>query len=275
MNLDLLIRTALEEDIGTGDITTEALSEKDRPSTAILETKQDLVVSGLDIFARVFELFDPSVKMEIGCKEGDSVRAKTRLAVVRGKAASLLTCERTALNFLQHLCGIATAVAGVVAKLQGSGVKLLDTRKTIPGWRALQKRAVKTGGGVNHRMGLFDRYMIKNNHVDLAGSVTQAIEQVLAHNSHAKQKKKIVVEVRDEKELKEALQQPIDMILLDNFTPDQIRKVLPLKTGNILFEASGGITPETVGQYAIPGLDFISIGALTHSAKAADIHLVF
>lgn len=271
MDIDQLIDESLKEDIGSGDVTTEALKNKDLLSTAILEAQQPITLFGLDIFCRVFERFDCGIKIERHCRDGERVTSQKKLATLRGKAATLLSCERVALNFIQHLSGVATATSHVVEKLKGTGVQLLDTRKTIPGWRVLQKQAVAAGGGINHRMGLFDRYMIKNNHIDLAGSISGAIEQVLKHR---RDNKKIVVEVRSRKELEEALRFPIDMVLLDNFTTKNIREVLPLKREGVFFEVSGGITPENVVDFAIPGVDFLSIGALTHSAKAADIHLV-
>lgn len=199
-----------------------------------------------------------------------SVKKGEIIARLEGNARAILSGERVALNFLQRLSGIATLTRRYVKKIAKTKTKIYDTRKTTPGWRLLEKYAVRMGGGVNHRMGLYDRYLIKNNHVDTAGSVSQSIERVLRR----RKKIPLEVEVRNLKELKEALHYPVDLILLDNFSPAQIRQAIRYKKRGVIFEASGGMNLENIKSYAKLGIDYISVGRLTHSACAADIHLI-
>ncbi|OGQ04433.1 MAG: nicotinate-nucleotide diphosphorylase (carboxylating) [Deltaproteobacteria bacterium RIFCSPLOWO2_12_FULL_44_12] len=270
MDLKTIIEQALEEDINGGDITTECIVDPNVQTTAKIIAKQNLVVAGLDVAHKVFLHLDPNCEWVAAKKDGDEVLNNEILAKIKGKSASLLKGERVALNFLQHLSGIATLTRQFVDAVQGTKAKILDTRKTLPLWRALEKYAVRMGGGNNHRLGLFDRYLIKNNHIQIAGSVSKAIEKIL------KKKKSdtlLEVEVRNFEELKEALNYPLDIILLDNFTPKQVKEAITTAKGKVKFEVSGGINLDNVAQYAATGVDFISSGALTHSAPAADLHL--
>lgn len=266
----LLIQYALAEDIGTGDITTEATVHRDEAATAVIASKEPLVVSGLDVAKHVFKAIDPTLKWTSKKKNGDRCKKGTALAQVRGSAASMLTAERTALNFLQHLSGIATLTSKFVDAVKGTGVKITDTRKTIPGLRELEKQAVLDGGGTNHRMGLYDRYLIKNNHIDMAGGVENAIQRTLEHR---KEYTLIEVEVRTKKELEQALTKAVDIVMLDNWPLDEIDDAIKLISHRACVELSGGITLENIGDYVRAGIDFISVGALTHSAKAADINM--
>ena len=265
-----LIRQALTEDIGTGDITTDATVRTDEVATAVITCKEDLVVSGLDIAKHVFKAVDPTLKWTSKKKDGDTCKAGKKLAQVQGSASALLTAERTALNFLQHLSGIATLTNKFVKTVDGTEAKITDTRKTIPGLRELEKKAVLDGGGTNHRMGLYDRYLIKNNHIDMAGGVAKAIQRSLEHR---KEYTLIEVEVRNDEELEEALTKKIDIVMLDNWSVDKIDDAVKKVSGRARIELSGGITLENVKDYAKKGVDFISVGALTHSAKAADINM--
>lgn len=275
------VREALREDIGSGDITTQAIVPRAQTASAKIVAKQDLVLAGLAAAKEIFQRLDRKIKWKALKKEGDFVRKGTVLATIAGRAAAILTAERTALNFLQHLCGIATLTRQYVKALAKTKTKIYDTRKTTPGWRLLEKYAVRLGGGVNHRLGLYDRYLIKNNHVDQAGGIARAIEKVLRHRRRQSKKAAVEVEVRNLKELKEALQFPIDLVLLDNFSPAQIRRALKLhrtlkpQRRGVIFEASGGMNLKNIRRYAQPGIDFISVGKLTHSAPAVDIHLIF
>lgn len=278
MELKLFIKQAIEEDIGEGDITTDTIVDPQAKTKANIVAKQPLVLAGLDIARKVFLHLDPESKWEIFKKDGEEVRQGEVIAVVFSKTHAILKAERVALNFLQRLSGIATLTREFVEKVEGTKTRILDTRKTTPGLRALEKYAVQMGGANNHRLGLFDRYLIKDNHIAATGSVSKAIEAVLAKRKNGLL---VEIEVRNFDELKEALKYPIDIILLDNFSPPQIREALTLKKrcgelvepGKIKFEASGGINLQNVRAYAETGVDFISIGALTHSAPAVDLSL--
>ena len=272
-----LIQLALDEDIGTGDITTDAVVSPNTKAFAEIKAKQNLVLAGLKIAQAVFEKLDSRCKWHSKFKEGDFVKKGMCIAQLEGKASAILKGERTALNILQHLSGIATLTKEFVDAVKGTGAKILDTRKTLPGLRELEKHAVKMGGGHNHRMGLFDRYLIKNNHIDLVGGMEKAIKKVLsARGGSASGGKNMLVEVevRNFEELKTALKYPIDILLLDNFEPEAVKGAMRLAHGKVKFEVSGGITLDNVRLYAATGVDFISVGSLTHSAPAADIHLV-
>ncbi len=271
MELKKFILQALGEDLGTEDVTTEAiLSSQDQAEANIL-AKQTLVVAGLDVAKKVFEFLDSDCKWKSVKKDGEVLKNGDVIATVEGKARAILKGERTALNFLQRLSGIATLTRQFVEKVEGTRARILDTRKTTPGLRALEKYAVQMGRANNHRIGLFDRYLIKDNHIAVAGSVSKAIETVLAKKKNGLL---MEVEVKNFDELNEALKFPVDIILLDNFSVPQVKEALTLKKGRIKFEASGGINLQNVRDYAETGVDFISIGALTHSAPAVDISLV-
>jgi nicotinate-nucleotide pyrophosphorylase (carboxylating) len=268
--IDTLIDIALEEDIGTGDVTTEATIDKEMKCHALVGAKEELVVSGLDIARRVFEKFDPSLKWHALKKDGDLCVSGDVLAELDGSAASFLTAERTALNFVRHLSGVATFTQKFVKAVEGTGVKIIETRKTLPGLRVLEKQAVLHGGGDNHRMGLYDRYLIKNNHIDIVGNVTAAIKMVKKHNT---KNYLIEIEVRHKQELETALEEGVDIIMLDNWRYDRIDMAIKLIAGRAKIELSGGITLDTIKHFARQGIDYISIGALTHSAPSADINL--
>jgi nicotinate-nucleotide pyrophosphorylase (carboxylating) len=269
-HLDRLIELALEEDIGGGDVTTQALIPPDLRGEAHIRAKQDLVLAGLPVAARVFQKLDLSLIFEPQVEEGAEATPGTVLACLRGPVAAILTGERPALNFLQRLCGIATFTRQMVRLIAGSQVALVDTRKTTPGWRALEKYAVRLGGARNHRAGLFDGVLIKNNHIAAAGSITQAVKQARAQAHHLL---KIEVEVPDLAGLKEALAAGADVIMLDNMDEAAMAEAVKITAGRAWLEASGSMRAERLAKVAATGVNFISMGALTHSAPAADIHL--
>lgn len=271
MELKKFITQVLEEDLGSGDVTTATLISSEAQVTANIIAKQPMVLAGLDVAKKVFEYLDSDVEWNPKKKDGEMLKNGEVIAIAEGSARAILKGERVALNFLQRLSGIATLTRQFVDKVEGTKARILDTRKTTPGLRSLEKYAVQMGGGNNHRLGLFDRYLIKDNHIAAVGSVSKAIEAVL---SDKKNGLLMEVEVKNFEELKEALKYPIDIILLDNFSVSQVKEALTLKKGKIKFEASGGITLNNVLDYAKTGVDFISIGALTHSAPAVDISLV-
>jgi nicotinate-nucleotide pyrophosphorylase (carboxylating) len=267
---DFLVKLALAEDVGRGDITTLAVVAKGQKAKAVITAKEDGVVAGLFVAADVFRHVEPRIKFSPKVKDGAAVKKGKVIATLTGSARGIVTGERVALNFLQHLSGIATATDKLVSRVasRGSRVKILDTRKTIPGLRALEKYAVKMGGGVNHRLGLYDAILIKDNHIKLAGSLEKAVELVKGSG------KSIEVEAGSLNEVERALAVGVDRILLDNMSPKTLRAAVKLcKKAGIKTEASGGINLNNVAAVAKIGVDFISIGALTHSAKALDINL--
>ena len=268
--LDLVDR-ALAEDVGSGDVTTEATVAADARGTATITQKAAGVISGLDAAELVFRRLDPGCTIERG-PEGEWREAGAVVMRVQGRARALLTGERTALNFLQRLSGVATRTAQVVAAVRRADGRatILDTRKTTPGMRGLEKAAVVAGGGTNHREGLFDAILIKENHIALAGGVAEAVGRA----KRARPDLHVEVEVRDEAELDAALAAGAERVLLDNMTPEQVASAVARVGGRAKVEASGGVTPETVVVYAtINGLDYVSLGALTHSAPALDLSL--
>ena len=267
---ELLIDLALEEDLGLGDLTSRALFPAGHRSRGWIEARQDLVVCGVDIAARVFARVDPALRVRPRAADGDRLRAGARVLEVAGPTAALLAAERTALNFLQRLSGIATHVRAHVDLLQGTGVRLADTRKTIPGWRALEKHAVRCGGGANHRASLGEHVLIKDNHLAAAGSLRRAVARARAAAPHLS---RIEVEVTTLAGVRAALAAGAEVILLDNFPPDRVRAATALIAGRARVEVSGGVRRETLRAYAVPGVDVISVGALTHSAPAADLSL--
>ena len=270
-HLKQLIQFALEEDLKNGDITTEALVDSSRSGEGILRAKQDLVVAGGEVAKQVFAALDPKIQWESTVPDGKSICNGETIAMCKAPVSILLKGERTALNFLQRLCGIATLTRKFIEKVEGTRVKILDTRKTTPGWRELERYAVRMGGGHNHRLGLFDRYLIKNNHIAITGSLSKAVEKIIQNR---KKDFLVEVEVRTLKELQEALPFPIDIVMLDNFKLEDISKTVNQARGKVKLEVSGNVSLEDVRAYAETGVDFISIGALTHSAPAADIHMV-
>jgi len=266
-----LIKIALDEDIGTGDITSQATLSPGQKAEAKLIAKQDLIVCGQWVFEKTFQLLDPTISVDFKVDEGDFVQEGKVIANIEGPLAPLLSAERTALNFMQRMSGIATLTHTFVQLIKHTNTNILDTRKTLPAFRILDKHAVKTGGGVNHRMGLFDMAMIKDNHIAGAGSITKAVAGM--HDRYG-DKYKIEVEVKNLTELKEALNLSIDRIMLDNMSIEEMTEAVKITAGKIKLEASGTVSLETVKAIAETGVDHISIGALTHSIKAADLSLL-
>jgi nicotinate-nucleotide pyrophosphorylase (carboxylating) len=263
-----LVRRALSEDVGSGDITTSAIVPEQLQAQAVVLARSSCVVAGLDIAAAVFRLLDARVRMEVLAPDGTLCQPDQEIAVFTGSARALLTGERTALNFLQRLSGIATITRSYV-EAAGSRVTILDTRKTTPGLRALEKYAVRCGGGTNHRFGLFDAILIKDNHIRVAGSVAEAVRRVRASSDQMP----IEVEAQSLPEVHEAIEAGADTIMLDNLSVDDIRTAIDRIAGRARVEISGGVSLETLPALADLGADVISVGALTHSARAADISL--
>jgi nicotinate-nucleotide pyrophosphorylase (carboxylating) len=273
MNLTLLhseMLGMLREDIGSGDITAHATVSSSARASAQYRSKQPLIVAGIPVVQEMVKLADPQLEFKALTTEGASVAAGTGLAEIRGSARSILTVERTSLNILQRMCGIATLTRRYVERVEGTHTRIIDTRKTGPGLRVFDKYAVTCGGGMNHRMGLFDGVLIKNNHLVFHSSIAEAMKEARRHLGHLV---KIEVEVRNLDDLKNAIAAGADLVLLDNFNPEETRKAVEITRGRIPLESSGGITLETVRSFAEAGVDYISVGALTHSAPAADIHL--
>jgi nicotinate-nucleotide pyrophosphorylase (carboxylating) len=273
MNLALLhneLLGMLREDIGSGDITADATVSATARASAQYRSKQALIVAGIPVVQEMVRLADPQFEFKALSTDGASIPTGTAIAEIRGSGRSILTVERTSLNILQRMCGIATLTRRYVERVEGTHARIIDTRKTVPGLRVLDKYAVTCGGGMNHRMGLFDGVLIKNNHLVFHSSVTEAMKEARRHLGHLV---KIEVEVRQLDELKVAIDAGADVILLDNFNPEQTRKAVEITRGRIPLESSGGITLDTVRSFAETGVDYISVGALTHSVPAADIHL--
>jgi len=268
-----IIQLALTEDKVRQDVTTHALLEYDRCVPARVIAKADGVISGVDVFLKTFQILDQTVSFQIRKHDGSPVKAGETVLDIRGRESSILKGERTALNFLQRLSGIASLTRKFVDKLKPYPCVLLDTRKTTPGMRYLEKKAVRDGGGTNHRLNLEDLAMIKDNHIMMAGSITGAVQKVKEKYPD----KKIEVEVKDLAELRETLALPVDMIMLDNFQAEGIKAALGLKSSGInpavKFEVSGNVTLENIEERARLGIDYISVGALTHSFQSLDISL--
>jgi nicotinate-nucleotide pyrophosphorylase (carboxylating) len=268
--LDQIISIALNEDCGVGDLTTSSIIPSDLAAGGEFLAKEDFVLAGWQVVVRAFQRVSASISAETGFRDGDFVPKSSVLGCIRGPAAKLLTGERVALNFLQRLCGIATLTQKYVKAVSGTGAEILDTRKTTPGLRLLEKYAVRVGGGKNHRFGLYDGVLIKENHITAAGGIKKA---VLAARSKIDHLKKIEVEVTNLEELAQALDAGADAILLDNMSVNQVKQAVEWVNSRALLEASGGIHLEKVREYALTGVDFISVGALTHSVRAVDISL--
>lgn len=268
--IDNLIKTALLEDINYLDTTTDCLIPREQQGSACFLAKAEGVLCGMDIALRVFEMLQPDFKAEVFFHDGDIVKKGDVLARVSGRMRTLLKGERTALNLLQHMSGIATAANEAVKLVEGTRASIADTRKTLPGLRPLQKYAVTVGGGRNHRYNLSDAAMLKDNHIDACGGIANAVGALKGKLGHMV---KTEVEVRSLEELKEALAAGVDVIMLDNMSPELMRQAVEITNGRALLEASGGITEETLRQVAQTGVDIISIGALTHSVKAFDISM--
>ena len=268
--VDNLIKTALLEDINYCDVTTDYLIPAEQMGEGKFVAKADGVVCGVDVALRVFEMLDEDVKYEVLKKDGDEVKKGDEILRLSGKTAALLKGERTALNLIQHMSGIATAAHTAMKLVEGTNATIADTRKTLPGMRPLQKYAVMTGGAKNHRYNLSDAAMLKDNHIDAAGGITNAITKLRSKIGHMT---KIEVETRNLDELREALDAKADIIMLDNMSPELMKQAVQITNGRAVLEASGGITNETIRAVAESGVDIISIGALTHSVKAFDISM--
>ena len=268
--IDRIIENALAEDLGKGDITTNAICSERDNCRAVLRAKQKGVIAGLPVAKRVFQKLDPTIVCVDNLNDGDTAVSGEVLSEIRGSTRAVLSGERLALNILQRLSGIATLTSGYVKAVEGLQVKILDTRKTAPGLRVLDKYAVSSGGGYNHRFGLYDGVLIKDNHIRIAGSLERAVEIV---RKKYKRKYKIEVETSSLQQVREALSAGADIIMLDNMTTEQMKTAVGIISGNALVEASGGIKFKNVREVAETGVDFISAGSLTHSAQALDIGL--
>ena len=265
-----LIDLALEEDAGLGDVTSRAIFPAKHHSRAVIGAKQDLVICGLEVAAAVFVRVDPALKVKLLAADGDRVKKGAAVLRVEGPTIALLTAERTALNFLQRLSGIATQARRYADAVRGTGVRIVDTRKTTPAYRALEKYAVRCGGCFNHRSSLGEHVLIKDNHIAAAGSLTEAVRLCRAAAPHGA---KIEVEAGTLAEVREAVRAGAGIILLDNMTPAGVRAAVQAIAGRAVVEVSGGVKFDTLRDYALPGVDVISIGALTHSAVAVDLSL--
>lgn len=270
IQIERIIDLALDEDIQSGDITTEAIINKSQNADAFIKAKEDGIIAGLPIAEKVFRKLDPDLIWNPLVNDGDKIKSSEILVKFSGKYSALLTAERTALNFLQRISGIATQTNLFVSVIKDSKTKILDTRKTIPGHRLLDKYSVKMGGGTNHRIGLYDLVMIKDNHIKVAGNITNAVEQIRRKYGN---KFRIEVETTNLDEVSEALKCNADIIMLDNMTNEAMNDAVKLINGRAQTEASGNMTIERIKSTAEIGVDFISIGMLTHSVKALDISM--
>ncbi len=270
--LDPILRRALEEDIGTGDVTTLATIEPGTQASAELVAKEDFVLAGIDVAQRVFQLLSAETAFEKLVTDGQAVKRGDVIAWIKGDAAALLQSERVALNLLQRMCGVATLTADFVREVAGTQAVVVDTRKTTPGLRILEKYAVRMGGGGNHRMALYDAVLIKENHVAAAGGITAAVNRARARVPHTQ---KIEVEVRNQDEVAEALAAGADILLLDNMSLTELAAAVELVGNQAITEASGGVNLETIRGIAETGVRLISVGALTHSYRAVDISMLF
>lgn len=269
---DRLIDLAFAEDIGDGDHTTLCCIPADATGSSRLLIKEEGILAGIEVAKKVFWRFDPTLKVDVRMEDGAHVKAGDVPMVVTGKVRSLLQTERLMLNIMQRMSGIATMTHQYVRRLEGTHTHVLDTRKTTPGMRVLEKQAVKIGGGMNHRMGLFDMILLKDNHIDFAGGIERAIDRCHQYLKDKGLDLKIEIEVRNLEELRRVLEKGgVDRVMLDNFTVEDTRKAVEMVDGRVETESSGGITIDTLRDYAEAGVDFISVGALTHSVKGLDM----
>jgi len=268
--IDKIIEQALLEDIGTGDITTEFIIPSNLKAKGIIKTSEEGVVAGLDIICLVFKKLDPEICFQSKIKDGKNILPGEVLAKITGSARTILKGERVALNFLQRMSGIATITSKFCQEVKDLPVRIVDTRKTTPGLRILEKYAVRMGGGYNHRFGLYDAVLIKDNHIAAAGGIKSAVNSVRKQISHTVN---IEVEVENLSQLQEALEMKVDIIMLDNMNLETVKEAVKMVKGEVLIEASGGITLEKVRKIAQTGVDLISVGALTHSVKSLDISM--
>lgn len=269
--IDDLLTLAFAEDIGDGDHTTLSTIPAEARGRQRLIVKEEGILAGVEVARKVFAKFDPDLKMTVSIGDGDHVKPGDVAFVVEGSVRSLLQTERVMLNIMQRMSGIATVTARYQDRLKGLKTKVLDTRKTTPGMRMLEKEAVAIGGGMNHRIGLFDMILIKDNHVDFAGGIKNAVAAAKRYLKEKNKDLKIEVEVRNIDEINQALEAGVDRIMLDNFTPERTRDAVKLIDGRVEIESSGGITLETLRAYGEAGVDYISVGALTHSVKGLDM----
>ena len=270
LNVDPLLLQALREDMPGEDVSTNAVMPCACPGTVDLIAKQDGIVAGLDVFARVFTLLDPATEVEFFCKDGDAVKNGEKLGVVNGDIRVLLSGERVALNYLQRMSGIATYTHEVASLLEGTGITLLDTRKTSPNNRVFEKYAVRVGGGCNHRTGLSDGVLLKDNHIGAVGGVAKAVAMARAYAPFVR---KIEIEVENLDQTREAVEAGADIIMLDNMSCDEMKKAVAINDGKVLLEASGNVTKDNIRSVAETGVNIISLGALTHSVKCFDISM--
>ena len=269
--LKKLIETALAEDLGWGDVTTSSALTGSEKGKAVVMAKDDMIVAGLEVFATVFHCVDPSLVLQKIKNDGDLVIKGEIIAEIRGNLGHILRAERVGLNILQRLCGIATETGRYVTAVKDTRARIVDTRKPLPGFRVLDKYAVTVGGGHNHRFGLSDGILIKDNHIAAAGGITEAVSRCRRKAHHLQ---KIEVDCRNQDEVKEALACGSDVLMLDNMSVSQMKEAVALANGKVPLEASGNVNHETVRDIAATGVDFISVGAITHSVKAADISLL-
>ncbi len=274
MNIDTIIKNAFIEDIQDGDHTSLATIPGDAKGKAVLIAKEEGIIAGISIARKVFEICDSEIEFQPFMTDGDKINPGDQIFTVSGKSISILKAERLALNFMQRMSGIATATNKIVRLIEGTNTRILDTRKTTPNLRILEKEAVRLGGGENHRMGLYDMIMIKDNHIDFAGGITQAIQACHKYLKENLKDLKIEIEVRNFNELDQVLNfGGVNRIMLDNFTPEDMKMALHQIDGKFETEASGGITIENIRSYAETGVNYISVGALTHHIKSLDLSL--
>ncbi len=271
-----IIKNCLQEDIQTGDLSSLSAIAHDEMGSMKLLVKEDGILAGVDVAQMIVEIVDPSIKMKIYMKDGDPIKKGDVVFELSGNARSMLGIERTMLNFMQRMSGIATTTNVYCQALNGSKTRILDTRKTTPNLRIIEKYSVAVGGAINHRFGLYDMIMLKDNHIDFAGGIEQAIEKANTYIKEQDLDVKIEIETRNMEEVKRVLAKGgVDRIMLDNFTPTQIVEAIKVVDGSVETEISGGITLENIGDYANLGADFISVGALTHHIKSLDLSLKF
>lgn len=276
MTTEEIIRQSILEDVGNGDHSSLACIDVNHQGAMKLLVKQDGILSGVEVAKQVLHIVDPDIKMEQFMHDGESVKKGDIVFIIRGSVQHMLTAERTVLNFMQRMSGIATSTHRYVEMVKGTHTTILDTRKTTPNMRYFEKYAVKTGGAQNHRFGLFDMVMLKDNHIDFAGGIEKAIDQTHTYLKEKNLNIKIEIETRTMDEVKRVMAHGgVDRIMLDNFTPEQIREALQLINGKYETEASGGITEKNLRTYAETGVDFISVGALTHQIQSLDLSLKF
>ncbi|MFC1724883.1 carboxylating nicotinate-nucleotide diphosphorylase [candidate division KSB1 bacterium] len=269
-----LIKLAIEEDIGSGDITSESIVPEEHMSSGRVIAKESGILAGIEIFEMVFKYIDKDVKIEKIKTDGDRINSGDKIIDFQGRTDSILRAERTALNFLGHMSGIATETSRFVEKLKGTRTKILDTRKTKPGMRLIEKLAVKLGGGTNHRTGLFDMILIKENHISSVDSIEIAVEKAIRYRNKENMDVKIEVETQNLEEVKTVLKYPVDFIMLDNFNLSETKKAVELAAGKVKLESSGNVNLGNVRDIAETGVDYISVGAITHSAKSFDFSLL-